>query len=151
MGTYAQTELGHGSDVQNLETTATYDRNTDEFVVHCPSPTATKWWPGDMGLFSTHGAVYAQLIIDGKRYGVMPFMVQFRDTETFMPCKGVTCGDMGPKFGYQSKNNGWLHMDNVRIPRENLFMKFTRVDNKGNFSVHGDIRVLFSVMMNIRT
>ena len=81
----------------------------------------------------------------------MPFMVQFRDTETFMPCQGVTCGDMGPKFGYMSKNNGWLHMDNVRIPRENLFMKYTRVDKDGNFSVAGDTRVLYSVMMNIRT
>ena len=27
-GAYAQTELGHGSDVQNLQTTATYDSNT---------------------------------------------------------------------------------------------------------------------------
>ena len=36
---------------------------------------------------------------------------------------------MGPKFGYASKNNGWLRLENVRIPRENLFMKFTKVDN----------------------
>ena len=33
MGSYAQTELGHGSDVANLETTATYDMKTDEFVI----------------------------------------------------------------------------------------------------------------------
>jgi len=79
MGTYAQTEIGHGSDVQNLETTATFDKSTDEFVIHSPKPTSTKWWPGDLGLFSTHAAVYAQLIIDGKRYGVMPFMVRLRE------------------------------------------------------------------------
>jgi len=24
---------------------------------------------------------------------------------------------MGPKFGYSSKDNGWMSMDNVRIPR----------------------------------
>lgn len=65
LGCYAQTELGHGSYVQGLETTATFDKETDEFVVHTPTLTATKWWPGDMGLFSTHAIVYANLIIDG--------------------------------------------------------------------------------------
>lgn len=39
---YAQTEIGHGSDVQNLETTATFDKATDEFIIHTPSITATK-------------------------------------------------------------------------------------------------------------
>ena len=28
LGCYAQTELGHGSDVQRLETTATYNKET---------------------------------------------------------------------------------------------------------------------------
>ena len=78
-------------------------------------------------------------------------MVQIREMDTFMPCKGITCGDIGPKFGYASKNNGWLALDNVRIPREQLFMKYTRVDREGNFSIEGDTRVLYSVMMNIRT
>ena len=81
----------------------------------------------------------------------MPFLVQLRDLDTYMPCKGVSLGDMGPKFGYASKNNGWCHFNNVRIPRDQLFMKFTRVDRNGKFSISGDTRVLFSVMMNIRT
>lgn len=49
MGCYAQTEIGHGSDVSGLETTAIYDKRTDEFVINTPSITATKWWPGEMG------------------------------------------------------------------------------------------------------
>jgi acyl-CoA oxidase len=111
-----------------LETTATFDVNTDSFIIHSPTETATKWWPGDLGLFCTHAAIFANLIINGKRYGVMPFMVQIREMDTFMPCKGIKLGDMGPKFGYSSKNNGWLILDNVRIPRDQLFMKYTRVD-----------------------
>ena len=31
------TETGHGSDVQNLETTAIYDQDTEEFVIN-PRP-----------------------------------------------------------------------------------------------------------------
>ena len=75
LGTYAQTEIGHGSDVASLETTATFDMKTDEFVIHTPTPKATKWWPGDMGSFSTHACVFAKLVIDGQSYGVMPFIV----------------------------------------------------------------------------
>lgn len=36
IGAYAQTELGHGSNVRGIETTATYDMGTDEFVIHSP-------------------------------------------------------------------------------------------------------------------
>lgn len=40
---YAQSELGHGSDVQNIETTANYHPKTKEFVFNSPSVTSTKW------------------------------------------------------------------------------------------------------------
>jgi acyl-CoA oxidase len=42
IGCYAQTELGHGSNVRGLETTATFDPSTNEFVMHTPTLTATK-------------------------------------------------------------------------------------------------------------
>lgn len=70
LGCYAQTELGHGSNVAGIETTATLDKSTDEFVIHTPTTTAAKFWPGDLGRFSSHAVVYARLIIDGKDYGV---------------------------------------------------------------------------------
>lgn len=34
-----------------------------------------------------------------------------------MPMPGVKSGDLGPKLGYNSKDNGWLTFDHVRIPR----------------------------------
>lgn len=43
IGCYMQTELGHGSNVQQLETTATYDAKTQEFVIESPTISATKW------------------------------------------------------------------------------------------------------------
>lgn len=63
---------------------------------------------------------------------------------------GVSCGDMGPKMGYHSKNNGWCTFDNVRIPRENMPMRYVEVDREGGYSILGDLRALYSVMMDIR-
>jgi acyl-CoA oxidase len=45
-GSYVQTELGHGTFVRGLETTATYDRTTQEFIINTPTLTAIKFWPG---------------------------------------------------------------------------------------------------------
>lgn len=65
--------------------------------------------------------------------------------------KGVKTGDLGPKMGYHSKDNGWCTFDNVRIPRTQLLSKFIDVDRDGSFSIKGDTRELYSVMMLIRT
>ena len=122
IGCYAQTELGHGSNVAGLETTATLDKTTDEFVIHTPSVTATKYWPGDLGRFTSHAIVFARLIIEKKDYGVQPFLVQIRDLESWKLRPGCDAGDLGPKIGYQSKDNGWCTFDKVRIPRTNMLM-----------------------------
>ncbi len=63
---------------------------------------------------------------------------------------GVNLGDMGPKLGYSSKNNGWATFNHVRITREQMLMRFVSVDKEGTFSIEGDTRILYAVMMNIR-
>lgn len=45
-GTYIQTEIGHGTYIRGLETTATYDKATQEFVIDSPTLTSIKFWPG---------------------------------------------------------------------------------------------------------
>jgi acyl-CoA oxidase len=134
-----------------LETTATLDKTTDEFVIHSPTKTSTKFWPGDLGRYTTHACVFARLIIDGKDYGVHSFVVQLRDLDTFKHVKGVNTGDIGPKFGYVTKDNGWAIFDNKRIPRNHMLMSMASVDKQGNFKLIGDMRVLYSTMMLIRT
>jgi acyl-CoA oxidase len=62
IGAYSQTELGHGSDVQRLQTTATYDANMKEFVIHTPNLQATKFWPGAVGKVATHTILLARVI-----------------------------------------------------------------------------------------
>jgi acyl-CoA oxidase len=87
IGAYAQTELGHGSNVAQLETTATYDPSTQEFDIHSPTLTSTKWWIGAMGKTATHAVVQAQLILlGGVNKGPHLFIVQLRSLGSLCPC-----------------------------------------------------------------
>jgi len=119
-------------------------------VLNSPTITATKFWPGDMGSMANYGVVYARLLSNGKDHGVHPFMVQMRDTETHEPLPGFEMGDIGPKIGFLSKENGFQRYKNIRIPRANLFKRFAEVDREGNFKIKGDLRTLYSVMLATR-
>ena len=81
IGCFAMTELAHGSNVAGLETTATFDSATDEFVIHTPHLGATKWWIGGAASTATHAVVFAQMIVGGKRWGVKTFVTQLRDVK----------------------------------------------------------------------
>jgi acyl-CoA oxidase len=133
IGCYAQTELAHGSNVRGLQTTCTFIPETDEFEVHTPSVGATKWWPGGLGVLSTHCVLYARLVVGGVDYGVHNFLVQIRSLDDHSPLPGITIGDIGPKFGTNSNDNGFLAFDHTRIPRFNLFAKFSHVTRDGKY------------------
>ena len=79
IGNYCQTELGHGSNVRGISTTAIYDKSTREFVLNTPTLRSIKWWPGALAKASTHCILYAQLIIEGQEKGIHVFVVQIRD------------------------------------------------------------------------
>jgi acyl-CoA oxidase len=64
---------------------------------------------------------------------------------------GVKTGDIGPKLGYHSKDNGWAEFNQVRIPRTDMLMGLCNVDRQGKFTITGDLRALYIVMMMIRT
>src|SRR5699024_647630 len=86
LGCFAMTEIGHGSDVQNLETTAEFDADSDEIVVHTPTPSAVKEYIGGAALHARMAAVFAQLIThapDGTEqdHGVHCVLVPIRDED----------------------------------------------------------------------
>lgn len=54
----------------------------------------------------------------------MPFIVQIRSEENHKHMPGVKTGDLGPKMGFFNKDNGWMTLNNVRIPRSQLIQKF---------------------------
>lgn len=150
LGCYAQTEIGHGSDVSSLETTAVYDKATESFIVDSPTLTSGKMWPGELGKTATHAAFHAQLIIDGKKYGVHTFLCQIRNMDSHRPLKGLEIGDIGPKGGYQQKDNGYMYFNNFVIPRTALLSKYVNVSKDGQFSVKGNPKFAYASMMFIR-
>ncbi|KAI9031818.1 acyl-CoA dehydrogenase/oxidase C-terminal [Phycomyces nitens] len=131
VGCFAMTELGHGSNVPGLETTATFDEASDQFIIHTPTLTATKWWIGGAAHSATHSTVFAQLIVKGKCYGTKCFVVQLRDPKTYNCMPGVNIGDIGKKMGRDGIDNGWIQFTNVRIPRGHMLMKHTKVSRSG--------------------
>ncbi|KAL3630055.1 acyl-coenzyme A oxidase [Castilleja foliolosa] len=154
IGCYAQTELGHGSNVQGLETTSTFDPHTDEFVIHSPTLTSSKWWPGGLGKVSTHAIVYARLLLNGKDHGVHGFIVQLRSLEDHTPLPGITVGDIGMKFGngaYNTMDNGVLRFDHVRIPRNQMLMRVSEVTREGKYK-QSDVprQLVYGTMVYVR-
>ncbi|KAG5541596.1 hypothetical protein RHGRI_021433 [Rhododendron griersonianum] len=154
IGCYAQTELGHGSNVQGLETTATFDSQTDEFIIHSPTLTSSKWWPGGLGKVATHAIAYARLIVGGREHGVHGFIVQLRSLEDHSPLLGITVGDIGMKFGngaYNTMDNGVLQFDHVRIPRNQMLMRVSQVTCEGKYK-QSDVprQLVYGTMVYVR-
>jgi acyl-CoA oxidase len=132
-GCFAMTETGHGSDVQSLATTATYDDATQEFVVNTPDDSARKDYIGNAARDGRLAVVFAQLVTGGKGHGVHALLVPIRD-EDGQHCPGVRIEDCGHKGGLNGVDNGRLWFDNVRVPREALLNRYGQVSPDGTYS-----------------
>jgi len=132
-GAFAMTEIGHGSDVASIGTTATFDLETDEFVIHTPFRAAWKDYLGNAAKDGIACVLFAKLITKGVNHGVHAFYLPIRDeTGAFLP--GVGGEDDGLKGGLNGIDNGRLHFDQVRIPRENLLNRYGDVTADGTYS-----------------
>ncbi|NP_001090149.1 acyl-CoA oxidase 1, palmitoyl L homeolog [Xenopus laevis] len=151
IGTYAQTEMGHGTHLRGLETTATYDPSTQEFILNSPTVSSIKWWPGGLGKTSNHAVVLAQLYTQGECKGLHAFIVPIRHMGTHEPLPGVMVGDIGPKFGFDETDNGFLKFDKVRIPREYMMMKYAKVEPDGTYVKPLSDKLTYGTMVFIRS
>ncbi len=132
-GAFAMTEIGHGSDVASIGTTATYDPDTEEFVIHTPFRGAVKEYLGNAALHGIAATVFAQLITGGVNHGVHCFYVPLRD-EDGNDLPGITREDDGLKGGLNGIDNGRLAFDRVRVPRTNLLNRYGDVAADGSYS-----------------
>src|SRR5215210_1035904 len=132
-GCFAMTETGHGSNVQALRTTATYDARAQEFVVHTPDDDARKDYIGNAARDGRIAAVFAQLIVGGDPRGVHALLVPLRDDDGNV-LDGVRIGDCGAKLGLDGVDNGRIWFDHVRVPREALLDRYAQVSPEGEYT-----------------
>lgn len=132
IGCYAQTELGHGSNVRGLETTAAWNPDDKTFTIHSPTLTASKWWIGTLGRTANHAIVMAQLIVNGKNHGPHPFVMQIRDMKSHQPLEGVHIGDVGPKVGYNTMDNGFMLFNEFKVPHGAMLARYSSVNPETN-------------------
>ena len=132
-GAFTMTEIGHGSDVAAVGTTATYDPETEEFVINTPFRAATKEYLGNAALHGIAATVFAQLITNGVNHGVHCFYVPLRG-EDGNDLPGIGREDDGLKGGLNGIDNGRLSFDHVRVPRTNLLNKYGDVAPDGTYT-----------------
>ncbi|MFK7812226.1 MAG: acyl-CoA dehydrogenase [Maribacter sp.] len=136
LGCFAMTETGHGSNVRGVKTTATYDKASDQIIIHTPGKNDNKEYIGN-ALHSKMASVFAQLIVDGKNEGVHAILVPVRN-EKHELLPGVIIEDNGYKLGLNGVDNGKIWFNQVAVPRENLLNKYGDIKDDGSY--HSDIK-----------
>lgn len=133
LGCFSMTELGHGSNVKGIQTTATYDIPSQTFIVNTPCEEAQKYWIGGAFQSARWTALFAQLYVKGVCHGVHPFLARIRN-ENGTPVEGVTYGDCGAKIGLNGVDNGRIWFKNFRVPHDYLLRRNSQVSLDGVFT-----------------
>ncbi|WP_328689781.1 acyl-CoA oxidase [Streptomyces phaeochromogenes] len=130
-GTFLCTEAAHGNGATNLETTATYDPDNREFVLHTPTPGAGKFMPNTSSLGGPKtGVVAARLVIGSRDEGVYLFLVPLSDGAG-LALPGVRIQRL-PQTSTSPVDHCLTTFDRVRLP----FEAFLQADN-GRLSPNG--------------
>ncbi|KAK4140589.1 acyl-CoA dehydrogenase/oxidase [Dichotomopilus funicola] len=101
-GEFMLTEVGHGLDARNLETTATLQPD-GSFDLHTPNAAAAKAMPPTTpnGGIPRVAIVFARLKVEGQDHGVKPFLVWLCDEHHMM--RGVTSRALPTRSGTHMK------------------------------------------------
>lgn len=134
VGCFALTELAYGNNAVEMETTAHYDKKTQEFVLNTPTPQAQKYWITNGAVHAHYAIVFARLIHEGVDEGLHGFLVNIRDEKDLKVKDGCSIWDMGYKIGLNGVDNAALWFNKVRVPRQNLLNAHSNMDENGNFT-----------------
>ncbi|MEV6162675.1 acyl-CoA dehydrogenase [Streptomyces sp. NPDC052052] len=133
IGTFLCTEVAHGNDAAAVETTASYDRERDGFVLHTPHAGAQKFMPNTSPAGGPKtGLVAARLLVDGTDQGVFLFLVPLTDAERALP--GVRVRRLSARLG-SPVDHSVTSFDQVFVGREALLGgEHGRIGDDGEFS-----------------
>lgn len=111
-GAMAMTEPQAGSDTGNIQTTATFDPATNEWIINGQKIFCTS---GKLALEESDGMVVVWATVDKKagRAGMKPFVV-----EAGTP--GVIIAKVEEKLGIRASDTAAIIFDNARIPADNV-------------------------------
>ncbi|MFO7634113.1 MAG: acyl-CoA dehydrogenase family protein [Caldilinea sp.] len=111
-GAMAMTEPQAGSDTGNIQTTATFDPATNEWIINGQKIFCTS---GKLALEESDGMVVVWATVDKKagRAGMKPFVV-----EAGTP--GVIIAKVEEKLGIRASDTAAIIFDNARIPADNI-------------------------------
>jgi acyl-CoA oxidase len=84
-------------------------------------------------------------------HGPQTFIVQIRDEKSHQPMQGIAVGDIGPKYGYASMDNGYMLFDHVRVPRSAMLSRYAEVsDETGALIRMGHPAVVYGSLTFVR-
>jgi len=136
VGCFGLSELGYGNNAIEMETEATYDSDTDEFIVHSPTVLSQKYWITNGACHAHYCVVFAQLTVKGEKLGVHGFIVPIRDLSNLKVKPGCRVEDMGQKIGLNGIDNAKIWFDKVRVPRSAMLTKYATVAKGGKYDWH---------------
>ncbi|MGW2177614.1 acyl-CoA dehydrogenase family protein [Streptomyces sp. NPDC001732] len=133
VGTFLCTEVAHGNDAAAVETTASYDRGRDGFVLHTPHAGAQKFMPNTSPVGGPKaGLVAARLLVDGDDHGVFLFLVPLTDAVRTLP--GVRVRRLPARTG-SPVDHCLTSFDRVFVERAALLGgEHGRIGDDGEFS-----------------
>ncbi|CAC5407985.1 E1.3.3.6 [Mytilus coruscus] len=106
---------------------------------------------GHVGKTTNHCVVVAQLFTQGTCHGIHTFMLQTRSLDDHSVLPGIEVGVIGNKFGFGTNDNGYLKLTNVRIPRDNMLMRYSKVLEDGTYIKPQNSKVSYGVMVYVRS
>lgn len=86
-----------------------------------------------------------------KAHGPQTFIVQIRDSKTHQPLPGIAVGDIGPKYGYASMDNGYMLFNHIRVPKSAMLSRYAEVsDETGALIRRGHPAVVYGSLTFVR-
>ncbi|KAL5359067.1 acyl-CoA oxidase [Aspergillus floccosus] len=121
-------ELGHGCDARNIETTATWQPD-GSFRLNTPTRAATKFMPPSMPVAGIRrvAIVFARLLVNGEDRGLRPFIVPINDGKQMV--KGVKSWLFPEITGGRPLDHGLTSFEDVYLPPSALLGDLAKPTN----------------------